>query len=83
MQKRKSKQNINNDKLILINRYAPSDKIIFSSHYRRKIEPQINYVDELPPFIKNRMNKRQPNKTNNPSDIINPHIIKPEKLIRE
>ena len=66
MQKRKSKQNINNDKLILINRYAPSDSITFSSNYKTKIEKQINYVEELPPFIKNRMNKRVRGQTPNP-----------------
>jgi len=80
MKNKKSNTKNTNDNLILINRYAPSDKITFSSHYKRKIEPQINYVDELPPFIKNRMNKRQQNKTDNLSDIINPHIIKPDNI---
>lgn len=47
-----------NKKFILINRYAPRDSISFSPNYSSKIQKQITYVDELPPFIKNRMNKR-------------------------
>ena len=79
MQKRKSKQNLDNDKLILINRYAPSDSIAFSPSYKSKIEKHINYVEELPPFISNRMNKRVRGRTPNPllnkKRIINPDNI--------
>ena len=44
--------------LILINRYIPSDSISINYNYKPKIEKQINYVEELPPFVYNRMNKR-------------------------
>ena len=80
MNNKRNKKNNSCDNLILINRYAPSDKITFSSNYKRKLESQINYVDELPPFIKNRMNKRQYNKPNKPTKSINPHIIRPENI---
>ena len=46
------------DCLILINRYIPSDSVSITCNYKPIIEKQINYVEELPPFVYNRMNKR-------------------------
>lgn len=56
----KNKKNKNKEKecLILINRYDPSDRISLTHNYKSIIEKQINYVEELPPFVYNRMNKR-------------------------
>ena len=78
--KNKKRRENNKDNFILINRYAPSDRISFSNNYKKKLESQINYVDELPPFIKNRMNKRQSFNKSNSSKLINSHIIKPENI---
>ena len=78
--KNKNRRENNNDNFILINRYAPSDRISFSNNYKKKLENQMNYVDELPPFIKNRMNKRQSFNKSNSSKLINSHIIKPENI---
>ena len=78
--KNKNRRENNKDNFILINRYAPSDRISFSNNYKKKLESQINYVDELPPFIKNRMNKHQSFNKSNSSKLINSHIIKPENI---
>ena len=77
--KHKLNRKNNKDNFILINRYAPSDRITFSKNYKPKIEKQINYVDELPPFIKNRMNKSLP-KYNKSSKHFTTRIIKPENI---
>ena len=58
MSKHKKISNSEKDCLILINRYNPSDSISITSNYKPIIEKQINYVEELPPFVYNRMNKR-------------------------
>lgn len=78
MKNKRSRKN-NDENFILINRYDPSDTISFSKNYKPKIEKQINYVDELPPFIKNRMNKRQP-KRNSSSRPYSTRIIKPDNI---
>ena len=80
MKNKKSKQNkLNNSQLILINRYAPSDEIIFSQNYKPKLEKQINYVEEFAPIIKNRMSKRLRNKSSN-NLIASKRTIKPENI---
>ena len=82
MKNKKGKQNkINNNQIILINRYAPSDSIIFSSNYKPKLEKQINYVEEFPPLIKNRMNKRLRNNKSSNHLIASKRTIKPENII--
>lgn len=58
MNKYTNDKNKDNEPLILINRYDPSDKISIPYNYRAKVEKMINYVDELPPFVYNRKNKR-------------------------
>ncbi len=78
--KNKKIREYNKDNFILINRYAPSDRIAFANNYKKKLENQINYVDELPPFIKNRMNKHHSFNKSNSSKLINSHIIKPENI---
>ena len=82
MKNKKSKQNkISNNQIILINRYAPSDSIIFSSNYKPKLEKQINYVEEFPPMVKNRMNKRLRNSKSSNHLIASKRTIKPENII--
>ena len=82
MKNKKSKQNkISNNQIILINRYAPSDSIIFSSNYKQKLEKQINYVEEFPPMVKNRMNKRLRNSKSSNHLIASKRTIKPENII--
>ena len=55
----KTKSKEKEQPLILINRYDPSDQVKINSNYKDKIERQINYVNQLPPFVVNRMNKRR------------------------
>lgn len=55
---KKNKKKIDKDSFILINRYSPDDFIEITKNYKPIIEKQLNYVDELPPFVYNRMNKR-------------------------
>jgi len=52
--------------LILINRYDPTDQVTINPSYKAKIERQINYVSQLPPFVVNRMNKRSYSSRNLP-----------------
>jgi hypothetical protein len=76
--KNKRNKKINNSQLILINRYAPTDSISFSTSYTPIIQKQINYVDELPPFIKNRLNKR--NRCKSSSNPLIKRTIKTENI---
>jgi len=78
--KNKNRRENNKDNFILINRYAPQDRISFSPNYKKKLEKQINYINEFPPLLKNRMNKRQHLNPHNSSNHINPHYIKPENI---
>ena len=81
MKNKKGKPNkIGNNQIILINRYSPSDSIIFSQNYKSKLENQINYVKEFPPIIKNRMNKRLRSKSSKHL-ISSKRTIKPENII--
>ena len=82
MKNKKGKPNkIGNNQIILINRYSPSDSIIFSQNYKSKLENQINYVKEFPPIIKNRMNKRLRSKSSKHL-ISSKRTIKPENIIK-
>jgi hypothetical protein len=76
--KNKRNKKINNSQLILINRYVPTDSISFSTSYTPIIQKQINYVDELPPFIKNRLNKR--NRCKSSSNPLIKRTIKTENI---
>ena len=77
--KYKKKENENEKEcLILINRYDPSDRISITHNYKPIIEKQINYVEELPPFVYNRKNKR--GLSSNP--FLN-RIIKYENVLKD
>ena len=82
MSKNRNKKNIIKDKekdcLILINRYDPSDRISITHNYKPIIEKQIHYVDQLPPFVYNRMNKR-----GNSSKPFSNRIIKHENIFKD
>lgn len=54
----KKRKNKPKESFILINRYNPKDFVSITLNYKPIIEKQINYVEELPPFVYNRMNKR-------------------------
>ena len=76
-----SKESIKKSKeepLILINRYDPSDRISITHNYKPIIEKQIHYVDQLPPFVYNRMNKR-----GNSSKPFSNRIIKHENIFKD
>ncbi len=82
MSKNRNKKNIIKDKekdcLILINRYDPSDRISITHNYKPIIEKQMHYVDQLPPFVYNRMNKR-----GNSSKPFSNRIIKHENIFKD
>ena len=78
--------------LILVNRYSPDDIISIDTDYKQKIEKQINYVEQLPPFIIKRMNKRAfsskpiSNRKIKPGNVFedyNDFSIKPSKLYKK
>ena len=54
----KKRKNKAKESFILINRYNPKYFVSITLNYKPIIEKQINYVEELPPFVYNRLNKR-------------------------
>lgn len=79
MRKRKySSRNNEKDSFIIINRYNPKDFISLTKNYKPIIEKHINYVDQLPPFVYNRMNKR-----GHSTKSLSNRIIKHENIFKD
>jgi hypothetical protein len=78
MRKNKRDKKIEKDSFVLINRYNPKDFVSITKNYQPIIEKQLNYVDELPPFVYNRMNKR-----GRSSKALSNRIVKHENVFND
>ena len=78
MRKNKKDKKIEKDSFVLINRYNPKDFVSITKNYQPIIEKQLNYVDELPPFVYNRMNKR-----GRSSKALSNRIVKHENVFND